>query len=353
MHSIRIPYLNYSKMDNKITCADLLPSMDQAFQRYVGFMQESPITTFGSNTLRGGTRSFCPCVLDRTEWENFYQTLPVDYDIRNDKCFDLHRSTYNRLMDVGAPTPEPTTYEALRTGYCGPDGACGARPAKIRGIDCRPEPAYRFHLNDRTALNLMRADHIEGVLPWGRRGDMCSAKGVSHRDFKWRALCCDVRPKHHTLDREVHRIAKTDLHGRGDWCKVVKFDDDNKEEYFKNRLVKLKKAHLWPINPITREPLGGSLSYYQHDPCRRNREEIYPMGEKNYLEECPLRIPHDRCRALAHYPKEIPRSRDRHFSNKSYLDMRKAFQKQNPRQDPVPAKIKCSCSSFTSWIRCI
>ena len=41
--------------------------------------------------------------------ENFYQTLPVDYDIKNDRCFDLHRSTYNRLMDVGAKPPEPTT----------------------------------------------------------------------------------------------------------------------------------------------------------------------------------------------------------------------------------------------------
>jgi hypothetical protein len=154
------------------------------------------------------------------------------------------------------------------------------------------------------------------------------------------------------MDREVHRIAKTDLHGRSDLCRVVKFDDENKEEYFKNRLMKLKKAYMWPINPITREPLGGSLSYYQHDPSRRNREEIYPMGEKNYIEECPLRIPNDRCKVLAHHPKEIPRTRDRHFNSKSYLDMRYPIRnyecwEEVPKGCPKPEDFPSECC-FTS-----
>ena len=152
------------------------------------------------------------------------------------------------------------------------------------------------------------------------------------------------------MDREVHRFVKTDLHGREHLDRVVKFEDDCKDLYFRNRLIKLKKAWLWPINPITREPLGGSLSYNLHDPCRPYRETIWPcvcklikishystiiihvipamglmeflQGEKNYLEECPIRIPTDRCRILAHGPKEVPRVRDRHFNTTSYLDMR-------------------------------
>lgn len=36
------------------------------------------------------------------------------------------------------------------------------------------------------------SDPLEGVLPWGRQGDMLKARSVSHRDFKWRRRCCPV-----------------------------------------------------------------------------------------------------------------------------------------------------------------
>jgi len=68
-------------------------------------------TTFrwGTRMLRGGTRTYSPCVLDQNEWENKYNIRPVDYDILNDPEWDLKRSTYHRLGDLGFSWPEPTT----------------------------------------------------------------------------------------------------------------------------------------------------------------------------------------------------------------------------------------------------
>lgn len=43
----------------------------------------------------------------------------------------------------------------LRTGYCGPDKSSLSRPTFLRNVDKRPEPAYRLHLSDRTALHFM------------------------------------------------------------------------------------------------------------------------------------------------------------------------------------------------------
>ena len=51
-----------------VTYSELLPSIDQAFQQYHGMIQDTPVTTYGLNTLRGGKRTFSPCVLDRNEW---------------------------------------------------------------------------------------------------------------------------------------------------------------------------------------------------------------------------------------------------------------------------------------------
>lgn len=72
-------------------------------------------TTFrwGTRMLRGGQRYYNPAVLDRTGWENFYMTLPYDYDIRNDRKFNCHYSTYKRLGDQGFKWPETTTSVSL------------------------------------------------------------------------------------------------------------------------------------------------------------------------------------------------------------------------------------------------
>jgi hypothetical protein len=73
---------------------------------------------WGTRMLRGGGWNYKPCVLDRTGWENYFLALPLDYDIRNDPSFDLKRSTYHRLGDLGFKWPEPTTQvysESLNT----------------------------------------------------------------------------------------------------------------------------------------------------------------------------------------------------------------------------------------------
>jgi len=259
--------------------------------------------------LRGGLRTYSPCVLDRTGWENFYMTLPYDYDVKNDPVFNSHYSTYRRLGDLGFPWPEPTSSEAMRTGYCGPDPDKFCRPAflRFRQNDKRPEPAYRLHLADRTNLHYLNSDPLEGVLPYGRQGDMLKAKSVSHRDFKWRRRCCPPRAVKPTYEKEVTRHAQTDiaLRNSGLLNKVVKFDDDaNYDEIFNSNLMKLKKAWYWPINPITDVPLGGSLSY-KEDKCKMVKKEIWPAG--NYPDEpCsePILIPRDRCQELAIKPKE-------------------------------------------------
>jgi hypothetical protein len=48
--------------------------------------------------------------------------------------------------------------EMLRTGQCGPDPPNLTHPAFLRDQrenDQRPEPAFRLHLADRTALHYM------------------------------------------------------------------------------------------------------------------------------------------------------------------------------------------------------
>jgi len=272
-------------------------------------------TTFrwGTRMLRGGQRYYSPCVLDRTGWENFYLSLPYDYDVKNDKVFNASYSTYKRLGDLGFAWPEPTTQEALRTGYCGPDKDGFTRPAfmRFRENDKRPEPAYRLHLADRTNLHYLNSDPLEGVLPYGRQGDMLKAKSVSHRDFKWRRRCCPPPPVKPTYEREVTRVAKTDLEQRaaGLVDQVVKFDDDaNFDHLFNSDLIKLKRAWYWPINPITDEPLGGSLSYQRNPPgpaCQRVQKEIYPAGNVPLPPNSdPILIPRDRCQTLAIRPKQ-------------------------------------------------
>jgi len=271
-------------------------------------------TTFrwGTRMLRGGQRYYSPCVLDRTGWENYYLSLPYDYDVRNDKVFSAAFSTYKRLGDLGFPWPEPTTQEALRIGYCGPDKDAYSRPAflRFRENDKRPEPAYRLHLADRTNLHYLNSDPLEGVTPYGRSGDMLKAKSVSHRDYKWRRRCCPRLPSKPTYEKEATRFCKTDLQLRASGLvdKVVKFDDDaNYGELFDSGLMKLKKAYYWPINPITDEPLGGTLSY-REDPgpeCKQIQNRIWPRGNVPASEESePIRIPRDRCQVLAIKPKE-------------------------------------------------
>lgn len=41
--------------------------------------------------------------------EDYYLSLPYDYDLKNDPVYDQRRSTYNRLGDMGFCWPEPTT----------------------------------------------------------------------------------------------------------------------------------------------------------------------------------------------------------------------------------------------------
>jgi len=262
---------------------------------------------WGSRCLRGGDRKYSPCVLDRTGWENYYTCLPLDYDVLNDPVFDLHRSTYYRLGDLGLNWPEPTTREQLRRGYCGPDQNSLTRPAFLREItnDLRPEPAFRTHLTDRTSLRHLRADSLEGVLPYGRQGDMSKARSITHIDYKWRQKCCAPpmeQEKPPTYEYSAYRFIKNDLHPDNPANledRVVKFQDENTVDDFKNNpLRKLKKAYYWPVNPITRMPLGGSLSYYPNDsPC--------PTTNEQTAEE-PLRIPECRCELLAHGQKKEP-----------------------------------------------
>jgi len=278
-------------------------------------------TPTGCQTLRGGKRAYNPCVLDRTGWENFYLSLPLDYDIKNDPVFNCLNSTYHRVGDLGFAWPEPSTSEMLRTGHCGPDPHSSTRPSFLyRTHDKRPEPAYRLHLSDRTALHYMRADPLEGVIPFGRKGDMLKSKSVNHRDFKWRAQCCAKKPTHQTFERQAHRIAKNDLH---DVMKNGSISPTTLAENVANaKLMKLKKAYLWPIDTITGESLGGHLVYKREDPCTKYREEIWPCGEKNDQDPCPVWIPEDRCRIMANGLRSAPKMRERHFYNKSYLDMR-------------------------------
>ncbi|CAL8131625.1 unnamed protein product [Orchesella dallaii] len=197
--------------------------------------------------------------------------------------------------------------EALRTGICGPDKHAVSRPAFLRSRlnDKRPEPAYRLHLQDRTNLHYLSADPLEGVLPYGRQGDMLKAKSVMHRDYKWRRRCCPPPPEKPTYEREVHRYAQTDIQKGVLPDQVVKFDDDpHMSNYYKSPLVKLKKAYHWPINPITEEALGGRLCYHYPDECMKNRADIWPRGENRIMEPYPIQIPRDRCQVLAHKPKE-------------------------------------------------
>lgn len=152
---------------------------------------------------------------------------------------------------------------------------------------------------------------MEGVLPYGRQGDMLAAKSVSHRDFKWRRKCCPPPPPKPTVEREVHRHAINDIPKPGVLPnQVMKFTDDpcSISGHLHTDLHKLKKAFHWPINPITEESLGGSLCYHRPDDmCIKMRSEVWPRGEFRVMEQNPIHIPTDRCKVLAHKPKESKR----------------------------------------------
>jgi len=111
-----------------------------------------------------------------------------------------------------------------------------------------------------------------------------------------------------------------------------------KDVWLESPLLRLKKAWKWPINTITREPLGGRLLYYDPDPCARSKNAVWPcvsikhelycmniyiynalmllmQGEKEFP-ECipPYVIPEDRCDIMAHGRKKDDPAGERYRS---------------------------------------